>query len=127
MQYIGKVMQQLEPTALSRVRAALAPGRVATHGPSRRGRLRREQICGALPPGRRRRTGWRAVRLLLPYISAVCLGVKGVTHVVNRGFPRQRSMMPVNVCTGCLVVWIRYSMPHSIGLRGDAPLVSPYA
>ena len=26
MQYIGKVMRQLEPTALSRIRAALAPG-----------------------------------------------------------------------------------------------------
>ena len=27
MQYIGKVMRQLEPTALSRIRAALTPGR----------------------------------------------------------------------------------------------------
>jgi ribosome-associated protein len=33
MQYIGKVMQQLEPTALSRVRAAVAPGRDATPRP----------------------------------------------------------------------------------------------
>jgi ribosome-associated protein len=27
MQYIGKLMRQLEPPALSRIRAALAPGR----------------------------------------------------------------------------------------------------
>jgi hypothetical protein len=32
MQYIGKVMQQLDPTALSRVRAALAPGRTDGEG-----------------------------------------------------------------------------------------------
>ena len=33
MQYIGTVMHQLEPTALSRVRAALAPGRGAAPRP----------------------------------------------------------------------------------------------
>ena len=33
MQYIGKVMQQIEPTALSRVRAAVAPGQVTTPRP----------------------------------------------------------------------------------------------
>ena len=30
LQYIGKVMRQLEPTALSRIRAALTPGRAVT-------------------------------------------------------------------------------------------------
>jgi ribosome-associated protein len=33
MQYIGKVMRQLEPTVLSRVRAALTPGRVVPPRP----------------------------------------------------------------------------------------------
>jgi ribosomal 50S subunit-associated protein YjgA (DUF615 family) len=33
LQYIGKVMRQLEPTALSRVHAALAPGRAVTPWP----------------------------------------------------------------------------------------------
>ena len=33
MQYIGKVMRQLEPTVLSRVRAALTPGRAVTPRP----------------------------------------------------------------------------------------------
>jgi ribosomal 50S subunit-associated protein YjgA (DUF615 family) len=33
MQYIGKVMRQLEPTALSRIRAALTPGRAVTPRP----------------------------------------------------------------------------------------------
>ena len=33
MQYIGKVMRQLEPTVLSRVRAALTPGRAAPPQP----------------------------------------------------------------------------------------------
>ena len=33
MQYIGKVMRQLEPTVLSRVRAALTPGRAMTPQP----------------------------------------------------------------------------------------------
>jgi ribosome-associated protein len=33
MQYIGKVMRQLEPTALSRIRAALAPVRVVPPRP----------------------------------------------------------------------------------------------
>jgi ribosome-associated protein len=33
MQYIGKLMRQLEPTALSRVRAALAPGRAGIPQP----------------------------------------------------------------------------------------------
>ena len=32
MQYIGKVMRQLEPTALSRIRAALTPGRADGEG-----------------------------------------------------------------------------------------------
>jgi len=30
MQYIGKVMRQLEPSVLSRIRAALTPGRTGT-------------------------------------------------------------------------------------------------
>jgi ribosome-associated protein len=33
IQYIGKVMRQLEPTVLSRVRAALTPGRAGTPRP----------------------------------------------------------------------------------------------
>jgi ribosome-associated protein len=33
MQYIGKVMRQIEPTVLSRVRAALTPGRAGTPRP----------------------------------------------------------------------------------------------
>ena len=33
MQYIGKVMRQLEPAVLSRIRTALAPGRVVTPRP----------------------------------------------------------------------------------------------
>ena len=33
LQYIGKVMRQLEPAALSRVRAALTPGRAVTPQP----------------------------------------------------------------------------------------------
>jgi ribosome-associated protein len=33
MQYIGKVMRQLEPTALSRIRAALTPGRAVPPRP----------------------------------------------------------------------------------------------
>ena len=33
MQYIGKVMRQLDPTALSRLRTALTPGRVGTPRP----------------------------------------------------------------------------------------------
>ena len=33
MQSIGKVMRQLEPTALSRIRTALAPGRAVTPRP----------------------------------------------------------------------------------------------
>jgi ribosome-associated protein len=33
MQYIGKVMRQLEPTALSRIRAAFTPGRAVTPRP----------------------------------------------------------------------------------------------
>ena len=33
LQYIGKVMRQLDPTALSRVRAALTPGRAVTPRP----------------------------------------------------------------------------------------------
>src|SRR6266849_5116456 len=33
IQYIGKVMRQLEPTALSRIRAALTPGRAVTPRP----------------------------------------------------------------------------------------------
>ena len=33
MQYIGTVMRQLEPTALSRIRAALTPGRAVTPRP----------------------------------------------------------------------------------------------
>ena len=33
IQYIGKLMRQLEPTALSRVRAALTPGQAVTPRP----------------------------------------------------------------------------------------------
>jgi len=33
MQYIGKLMRQLEPTVLSRVRVALTPGRAGTPRP----------------------------------------------------------------------------------------------
>ena len=33
MQYIGKLMRQLEPAALSRIRMALAPGRAVTPRP----------------------------------------------------------------------------------------------
>jgi ribosomal 50S subunit-associated protein YjgA (DUF615 family) len=33
MQYIGKVMRQLEPSVLSRVRAALTPGRAVPPRP----------------------------------------------------------------------------------------------
>ena len=33
MQYIGKLMRQLEPSVLSRVRTALAPGRAGTPRP----------------------------------------------------------------------------------------------
>ena len=33
MQYIGKVMRQLEPTVLSRIRTALTPGRAGTPRP----------------------------------------------------------------------------------------------
>jgi ribosome-associated protein len=33
MQYIGKVMRQLAPTALSRIRAALTPGQAVTPRP----------------------------------------------------------------------------------------------
>ena len=33
MQYIGKVMRQLEPAVLSRIRTALAPGRTVTPRP----------------------------------------------------------------------------------------------
>ena len=33
MQYIGKVMRQLEPAVLSRIRTALAPGRAVTPRP----------------------------------------------------------------------------------------------
>jgi ribosomal 50S subunit-associated protein YjgA (DUF615 family) len=33
LQYIGKLMRQLEPTALSRIRMALAPGRTVTLRP----------------------------------------------------------------------------------------------
>jgi ribosomal 50S subunit-associated protein YjgA (DUF615 family) len=33
MQYIGKVMRQLEPTVLSHIRTALVPGRARTPRP----------------------------------------------------------------------------------------------
>jgi hypothetical protein len=46
LQYIGKLMRQLEPTALSRIRMALAPGRAVTPRPQPSHRQApHQQVC----------------------------------------------------------------------------------
>ena len=78
MQYIGKLMRQLEPTVLSRIRAALAPGGRATHQPS----IRQAQ-------GRQRGTRSHAIpRAERPMDRACCPTTGG--HVASSSPQRNR-------------------------------------
>jgi len=87
---------QLRAHALTAYARRWRPGGSAHHGPSRRGRLRREQILRG-PPSRDGggETGLEGGEALVPYYVAVCLGVNGGQTCCESWFPRQRSMMPV--------------------------------